>query len=639
MYGSAAPGIEAEVRAAVACGIHHPGRAVSALDLVPDARRQDLAALGTGAPSAPVARCVHELVAERAAAAPDAPAVGRGDDVLTYGELDARADRLAGVLRAAGLGPRRVAGVLQRRSPELVVTLLAILKTGGAYLVLDPRDPAERHTRLLRDAAVHLVVAEDGPRVPAGHTVVDPAAPATGRTVEPAAPAGPGQDPDSTAYISFTSGSTGEPRGVSVPHRAVSRLVRDPNWMDIAPEDVFLQLAPVAFDASTLEIWAPLVHGCRLAVAPDGALEVGQLGDVLRRERVSVLFLTTGLFHQLVSNHLDAFAGLRHLIAGGEVMSPDHLRRLLDAHPALTFTHAYGPTENTTFTTCRTGRDLPGADIVPIGRPVTGTRVAVLDSLLRPVPPGTRGELYAAGEGLAEGYANRPGATAERFLPDTFSGVPGARMYRTGDLARWNAQGDLEFLGRVDEQVKIRGYRVEPGQIAAELNGFPEVGDAVVVAQADGSGGKRLLAYVVPAPGTGEDDGEDLGTLLRERLRATLPPYLVPWAVLVSAALPLKPNGKVDRGRLPALTRGPRTVRTPYAAPRTEMERRLTDLWGSVLEIEPIGVDDNFFDLGGHSLNVAEVLATLKRTHAIDVPARQFYLNPTVAEFAKGLGR
>lgn len=642
VHGARAPGIEAAARAASLSAAHDPDRRISALDLVTEAEGPGLALLGHGDRTPPPARCVHELVAERAAATPDAPAVGRGDRTLSYGELDARADELAGQLRAAGLGPHRLAAVLQQRSPELVVTLLGILKTGGAYLVLDPQDPPERHARLVRAAGAHLLVAGSdlADRAPAGLPVIDPAARDTDRTGIPKTPVA--QDPDAVAYVSFTSGSTGEPRGVAVSHRAVSRLVREPNWMDIRPEDVFLQLAPVAFDASTLEIWAPLVHGCRLAVAPEGTLEVGQLGDVLRRERVSVLFLTTGLFHQLVSNHLDAFAGLRHLMAGGEVMSTDHLRRLLDAHPDLTFTHAYGPTENTTFTTCWTSRDLAGTDAVPIGRPVTGTRVAVLDSLLRPVPPGVRGELYAAGDGLAQGYANRPAATAERFVPDTFSGVPGARMYRTGDLARWNTDGDLEFVGRIDDQVKIRGYRVEPVQVAAELKAFDEVRDAVVVAQPDETGGKRLIAHVVPSSGVGDraaEGGDGLGALLRERLRATLPPYLVPSAVLVSAELPLSPNGKVDRRRLPEPSLGSRTVRTPFVAPRTEMERRLAQLWGSVLEIDPIGVDDNFFDLGGHSLTVAEVLATLKRSHDIDVPARQFYLRPTVAEFAKELGQ
>ncbi|MEU6540677.1 non-ribosomal peptide synthetase [Streptomyces sp. NPDC047000] len=647
VHGARAPGLEAAAHTASRCGTEDPARRVSALDLATSAQSRDLAALGRADRTPPPARCVHELVAERAAAAPGAPAVGRGDQVLTYGELDTRAERLARRLRTAGLGPHRVAAVLQRRSPDLVVTLLGILKTGGAYMVLDPQDPAERWAGLVADAGATVLVAEEGlrDRAPQGLPVIDPATEGTAGEAPDAPSAAPApQDPDSTAYISFTSGSTGRPRGVMVSHRAVSRLVRDPDWMDVSPEDVFLQLAPVAFDASTLEIWAPLVHGCRLAVAPAGTLEVGRLGDVLRREKVSVLFLTTGLFHQLVSGHLDAFGGLRHLIAGGEVMSPGHLRRLLDAHPGLTFTHAYGPTENTTFTTCRTSRDVPGTGGVPIGRPVTGTRVAVLDGLLRPVPPGVRGELYAAGDGLAHGYVNRPGATAERFVPDTFSGVPGARMYRTGDLARWDDNGELEFLGRVDDQVKIRGYRVEPGYVAAELARFPEVRDAVVVAQEDGTGGKRLLAYVVPSPeadtpDTSRGQAEELGVLLRDRLRATLPAYLVPWAVLVSPGLPLKPNGKVDRLRLPAVSRAPRNVRTPFTAPRTAMERRLAELWGSVLRIEPIGVDDDFFDLGGHSLTVAEVLGTLKRSHDIDVPAREFYLRPTVAEFAKGLGQ
>lgn len=586
------------------------------------------------------ARTLHGLVAEQAARTPDAPAVTSGSDPLTYRELDDRAAQLAQRIRAHGVGAGSVVAVLMPRSPQLMVTLLAVLKAGGAYLALDPEDPQQRHTHILRDSGAQLLVV-DGPGDTAayGIAVLDlaerPTAP------QPAAPAHPAADgafdPDALAYISYTSGSTGEPRGVGVPHRAVARLVVDPNWIDVTATDVFLQLAPVAFDASTWEIWAPLVHGARLAVAPAGAVELDVLAKTLVTEQVSVVWLTAGLFHQMVALHLDAFAGLRHVVAGGDVISPSHLARLLDAHPHLAFTNGYGPTENTTFTACWTTTSAPAGDTVPIGRPITGTQVAVLDTALRPVPPGVCGELYATGDGLAHGYVGRPAATARSFVPDVISGVPGARMYRTGDLARWTPDGTLEFLGRADQQLKVQGFRVEPGAIEAELTRFAEVREAVVVGQSDEAGGKRLLAYVVLDDAVVEDT-EGIGARLRERLRGALPTAMVPWAVLTRSELPLNKNGKVDRRALPAATRVPRNVWNDFVAPRTATERRLAELWGDVLGVEPVGIEDDFFDLGGHSLLVAELLGTLKDTFDVEIPARVLYLQPTITDLADEIG-
>ncbi|MDI1460728.1 non-ribosomal peptide synthetase [Catellatospora sp. KI3] len=593
-----------------------------------------LRALGVSDDAPPTARCIHDLVAEQAARSPEAVAVSHGARTLTYAQLDEQADALAGRLRDRGVQAGDVVAVLQRRSPSIVVTLLAVLKAGAAYLVLDVQDTPVRRAALVRTAGARLAAVENAllELVPEGVEVLDLDA------AEPGAPAvtDGAQHPDTLAYVSFTSGTTGEPRGVGVPHRAVSRLVRDPNWIDIAPDDVFLLLAPIAFDASTLEIWAPLVNGCRLAVAPDGVLELDRLADVLKQEAVTVLWLTAGLFHQLAATRLDAFGGIRHLVAGGDVISPGHLDRLLRAHPNLVFTNGYGPTENTTFTTCWTTTAAPAAGPVPIGHPITGTRVAVLDAALRPVPPGCWGELYAAGDGLARGYVNSAQATADRFLPDAFSGEPGARMYRTGDLARWSADGALEFGGRVDNQLKIQGFRVEPDHVEAELTRLPEVLDAAVVAQTDDAGGKRLLAYVVVAEHD-HPDGEDLGVRLRERLRQTLPPYAVPWAIVVLDELPLTANGKVDRRALPVASRMPRNVGNDFVEPRDTVERRLAALWGEVLGVEPVGADDDFFDMGGHSLLAAELLGTLKEGFGVDVPARVLYLQPTIAELAQHL--
>ncbi|MFE7589007.1 amino acid adenylation domain-containing protein [Kitasatospora sp. NPDC057512] len=587
------------------------------------------------------ARAIHELVAEQAERAPHAPAVTCDGRTLTYRQLNDRANRLAGRLRAAGLAPEDVVGVLVPRSPELIVALLAVLIAGGAYLGLEPDDPAGRHALLLKDAGAGMVITEEaaGPalreRLPATVVTVTEGGPAREPATGPAAPARPG-DPDRLAYVSYTSGSTGEPKGVGVPHRAVDRLVRGADWVDVRAEDVFFHLAPVAFDASTFEIWTPLVNGCRLVLFPPVAITLEHVARIVRAERVTVLLLTTGLLHQMVSSHPEAFADVRHVLTGGDVASPGHVQHLLARYPELLFTNGYGPTENTTYTTCWTSSTLPELRSVPIGRPISGTRVAVLDDELGPVPVGECGELYVAGAGLARGYLGRPAATAERFLPDPFGTEPGARMYRTGDLVRWLPDGTLEFVGRADDQVKVQGYRAEPRAVEVELERLPGVRHAVVLPQPDPAGGTRLLAYVVPAE-PGPEGNADLGRRLRHELRDSLPDYLIPWAILVRPELPVNRNGKIDRGALPTATRVPRNVPNEFVPPVTEVQARLADLWGDVLGIEPVGVDDDFFDLGGHSLLATDLLVATQREFDVDLPAQTLYTSPTVAELATAL--
>ncbi|MFI5617186.1 amino acid adenylation domain-containing protein [Streptomyces sp. NPDC051567] len=595
------------------------------------------------------ARTLHELVAEQAERTPHAPAVTCDGQTLTYRELNVRAHRLAARLRAAGMAREDVVGVLVRRSPELIVALLAVLVAGGAYLGLEPDDPPSRRELLCEDAGVKMTVVEEAlrDRVPGAVVAVlegpPPEQPEAGDTTGPEAGEGIAEGvadlpagPDRLAYVSYTSGSTGEPKGVGVPHRAVDRLVRGADWMEVRPGDVFFHLAPVAFDASTLEIWAPLVNGCRLVVFPPGTIALDEVARTVRAEGVSVLLLTTGLFHQMVGSHLEAFAGVRHVLTGGDVASPGHVERLLTTYPELLFTNGYGPTENTTYTTCWTSSAPAAGPSVPIGRPVSGTRVAVLDGNLDPVPVGECGELYAAGAGLARGYLGRPGATAERFLPDPSGTEPGARMYRTGDLVRWLADGTLEFVGRADDQVKVQGYRAEPRAVEAALERLPQVRHAVVLPQADPAGGTRLLGYVVPAD-PDLPDTVDLGRQLRHALRDRLPGHLVPWAVLVRPELPLNRNGKVDRRALPTATRVPRNVAEEFTAPLTAVQVRLAELWGELLGVEPIGVHDDFFDLGGHSLLATELLVAVQDEFGVDVPAQTLYLSPTVAELAAAL--
>ncbi|MFF1606706.1 amino acid adenylation domain-containing protein [Amycolatopsis sp. NPDC058278] len=657
-----------QVDRALADGTRDPSLRVSELNLASDADRALVATFEGGDPPAP-ARLVHDLVEERARRTPDAPALTAAGTTLPYRWLAEHAGALAARLVRAGVRPGEVVGVLGDRSAGLIAGLLAVLEAGGAYLALSPDWPDARLTGLLDDAGVRIVLADAqlAGRVPADRTAVlfnavplDAAAPAaepladrapTDHATEPqpgdrtagdhtpapldAAPpatAGPlprDLSPGTLAYVSYTSGSTGTPKGVCVPHRAVSRLVHEPDWLDARPGDVFLQAAPIAFDASTLEIWAPLSAGARLVLLPPGRVDPAELGAVVAAERVTVLWLTAGLFHQLVDHHLDRLTGVRHLIAGGDVISPDAVRRLLAAHPDLVFTNGYGPTENTTFTTCATfggpaGRP-GGTGPLPIGRPIRGTRVRVLDRLGRPVPPGVVGDLYALGDGLAQGYLGRPAATAAVFTP----AAGGERQYRTGDLARWRADGSLDFLGRADDQVKINGYRVEPAEVAAALGAHPAVTAAVALPEPGAGGSTRLAAYVVLADG-------DRPTVpaLRDWLRERLPEFLVPARIVALDAFPLTPNGKLDRDALPG-SAAEEAVPEENGTPENALERFLCDLWAKVLMVDSVGVDDDFFELGGHSLVAADLLGQLQQDFGVELPARTFYLSPTIAELSE----
>jgi len=569
---------------------------------------------------------IADRVAELARTSPDAVAIRGDGQRVSYTELVTRADRLAARLQAAGLAPEQPVGVLMHRSPQLVCALLGILRAGGAYLALDPSDPPERRAAILRSAEVPVLVADDPTAVPAGSAgrltvlaAADCFEPVTGNFDPPEVPA------DQLAYIAYTSGSTGAPKGVCIPHRAVLSLVLDADFLEVGPDDVYLQYAPVAFDASTLEIWGPLLTGGSLVIAPPGTLSAVELADLVRTEQISVLWLTAGLFHQFVDARPEPLPGLRYLLAGGDVLSTPHVERCRALLPNGMVVNGYGPTENTTFTCCyQVRRRLDPAVGVPIGVPVSGGQVRVLDEELRPVEAGT---LFAAGPGLARGYLGRPDLTAERFLPDP-GGEPGSRMYDTGDQVSYLPDGSLRFLGRLDDQVKIRGFRVEPGEAEAALRRHPGIRAAAVVVTGSSDGQRRLTGYFV-------SNGELVPAEVRAQLAGELPAYLVPAELCRLDELPITANGKLDRAALAALgSRRIRDVDSEYRAPGTELEQWLAELWRELMELDRVGVDDDFFELGGHSLLATRITTEIAETHDVFISARTFYENPTVAELA-----
>ncbi|SCG12793.1 amino acid adenylation domain-containing protein, partial [Streptomyces sp. MnatMP-M27] len=530
-----------------------PLRPVGRLELLSRDEHRAVSAFGHGADTDIPDHSLPEAFRAQAARTPHATAVRTGADALDYAALDARSEALARRLTRLGVVSETPVALLMERSADVVVSALGVLKAGGAYVPLRQRDPADRLRLLTGLAGVSLVLTD---RANAGRAadlglpsvVVDDGAmeadPAPGEPL-------PRVHADQIAYICHTSGSTGTPKGVAATHRHVLELAHDRSFTGGAHTRILVH-SPHAFDASTYEMWVPLLTGGTAVVAPPGDLDADLLGKLLVEHEITGLFLTTGLFQLVADEAPEHFAGLQEVWTGGEAVPAASVRRVMRACPDTTVVDVYGPTETTTFAVRHRlprGREVP--DSVPIGGPLDNTRLMVLDTGLRPVPPGTAGELHIAGAGLARGYWRRPGITAERFVADPY-GPPGARMYRTGDLVRWSPEGVLEYLGRADEQVKLRGFRIELGEIEARLGSHPGVAQTVVTVQEPRPGDKRLVAHLVAERGTTPSPEE-----LRAHLAAELPDYMVPTAFVVLDALPLTANGKVDRRALPVPDTGP----------------------------------------------------------------------------------
>ncbi|SDE99573.1 amino acid adenylation domain-containing protein [Fontibacillus panacisegetis] len=574
---------------------------------------------------------IHELFYEQVVMNPERVAISCLGKSLTYMEVHQITENLANHLVGKGAGVEKIVAVCVERSLDLVLILLSVLKSGSAYLFIEPNTPTDRISYIVNDISpVLLITAEEFPVIiPECNVDILQLSMDWKTSISGKQRSEIEINPDNLAYVSYTSGTTGVPKGVSIPHKGVVRLVK--GWGKVNTDDVFLQVSSSAFDASTLEIWSPLCNGGRCAVYGPGQVSPDRLAETMVNEQVTTGWFTSGLFNVMVDNHLCAFSELKHVIAGGDVLSPTHVTKLLNAYPNIYFTNGYGPTENTTFTTTWTINQHHPEDKVPIGKPIKGSDVIILDDNLELVPDNVIGELYAFGEGLARCYVNKPAETAQKFLPNPF-GRPGERMYKTGDLAIRREDGVIEFLGRKDQQVKIRGYRVEISEIEITLSAHPEVNNVVVEVQKDMIRGNILIAYIVVDRNTG--DHVRLITELREYLKSKLPYFMIPWAIIPLDEIPLSNNGKINRKELPVNLRTPRGLKVEYVEPRNELELELARIWGDLLLKEPIGINDDFFDLGGHSLLAAELLLQIQNVLGIQIPARILYFNSTISELA-----
>jgi nonribosomal peptide synthetase DhbF len=572
-----------------------------------------------------------ELFEAQVAKSPNATAVVFENTSLTYVQLNSRANQLAHHLIKLGVRTEDRVGLLLERSTELVVAILAVVKAGGCYVPVYPGSPVERLQLILTETEAQVVLTDPvtraGGLTTKAHLLVLNDNPSLAKEEEgnPEIVIVPSQ----LAYIMYTSGSTGYPKGIAVTHYNVVKLASDHLWQDSSQDQVLLHSSH-AFDASTYELWVPLLTGKQVVVAPPGEADIHSLQRLITQKNITGLFLTPGLFHLMAEEHPGCLARVHQVVIGGDVLSATMVQRVLAQHPMLTVTNGYGPTEATTFATSHRIHAPYHIDrTVPIGSPLDNTRVYVLDSGLQPVPVGTTGELYLAGSGLARGYLGRAELTAERFVANPF-GPSGSRMYRSGDLARWHTNGVLEFLGRADDQVKIRGFRIELGEIEAALNRHGSVAQATVIAREDRPGHKQLVAYVVPRADTLLDP-----TALRHAMTEQLPDYMVPAAVVLLDTLPLTPNGKLDRRALPV----PAFTPTSSRPPRTPQEEILCDLFAEVLGLERVGINDSFFDLGGHSLLATRLVSRVRSTLGVELTIRSLFEAPTVVALAQRLNQ
>ena len=625
---------------------------VAELPLLTEAEKQQiLAEWNDTASDYPKDKCIHDIFEEQALRAPNAIAVVAENDEINYATLNRKAAHLAAYLQNRAIKPETLVGVSFRRSIPMFIALLGILKAGAAYLPVDPDYPRERIDYLLKESNVEIVL---NPETLADVPMDSPETPTLSDSVLPVS--------SNLAYVIYTSGSTGMPKGVAVEHRSVVRLTVNNRFINLGPDDRCMQSGSLAFDNSTFEIWGVLLNGGSVCSLPHelSILDSEALDNFIRHNNINTLSLIASIFNQNVTGHIELFQPLNHIVVGGEKVSAPHINILRETYPALNIIHAYGPTENTTFTTTLTVEKTYPGDM-PIGKPISNTQVYILGHAGEPVPVGVTGELCAAGDGVARGYLNQPELTASRFVglkpqisqitqifkkghetggnlsqsPDLGSGLStsSAVIYKTGDLARWLPDGNIEYLGRGDNQVKVRGFRVELGEIETILAKHETVSDCAVAIHEDAPGDRKLKAYFVPVSSQEESDGNE--NQLRDYLGEHLPEFMVPSYFIPLEELPLSPNGKVDRKALDQLSlEGVKLSDKPFVAPRTPGEELLAGIWSELLKLETVGIHDNFFELGGHSLLATRVMSRIRETFSIDLSVRHLFESPTVAGLA-----
>ncbi|HKV42833.1 MAG TPA: amino acid adenylation domain-containing protein [Blastocatellia bacterium] len=612
------------------------GQAVAGLRLLGDSERHRMAVeWNDNRTPYPRAKCIHELFEEQVVLRPDAIAAVSGDAHISYRALNRRANSLSHDLREHGVCAEARVGVSIDRSIELVIALLGVLKAGGAYLPLDPAYPPARLLYMARDAEISVLLrrsSDTEPSVPGYHgdvLYID----SDGGLKDPQTEDAPlsGSSAESLAYVMYTSGSTGQPKGIAIPHRAITRLVCETNYIDLLPGDPISQVSNTSFDAATFEIWGGLLHGGRLIVIPQEiVLSPSGLADEFAKHGIRVAFLTTALFNQTAEYAPQTFSGLRELLTGGEAADPRRFQMVLDNQPPERLLHVYGPTESTTFATWELVQEVELDGRVPIGRAISNTQTYVVGEGMEPVPEDVAGELYIGGEGLARGYLNRAELTGEKFVPSPFEASEGARLYKTGDLVRAREDGRIEFIGRADDQVKIRGFRIELGEIEGVLRQYPGIQEALVVAGEDERGEKRLVAYLVGAEVKGLS-----AAAVRQFLKEKLPAYMAPSTYVMMEQLPLTANGKVDRKALPDPSWNSADVE--YAGARTLTEEIVTGIWEEVLGVRQAGIKDVFFEAGGHSILAMRVMTRLRDAFHLDVPIQRIFDTPTIAGLSEAI--
>lgn len=613
----------------------HPSQPVHQLPLLSPAEQQLLLHEWNGTKRPFPQTDLVSLVLQQAAQHPHAIALIEGKTCIDYQTLAAHASQLAHGLRAHGVRRGDRVGVHLERGATLVELLMGTLMAGAAYVPLDITYPANRLKLMANDAQLSLVVSQTTDIDWADEALPILTLDALQQQSYPTSPPPCSASPLDLAYIMYTSGSTGIPKGVAVPHQAIVRLVFANQYTKFDADRVFLLLAPVSFDASTFELWGALLHGAICVIYPERVLDPKDLQRLIEAHHVTTLWLTASLFNLIIDENASILSQVKEVLTGGEALSPQHIKRAQQLLPHTQFINGYGPTETTTFACCHRIPQLPNTlpSSIAVGTPIGNTTTYILDADLQPVPIGVPGELYIGGAGLAWGYWGQPVRTASRFVPNPFGTPPGERLYRTGDLVCWNVDGQIEFLGRIDHQVKLRGFRIELGEIETAVMRHPSVRDAAVIVREDTPGDLCLVAYVVAVPNLSISLHE-----LREFLKRDLPAYMVPSIIIPLTSFPLLSNGKLDRENLPIPTEVfTQTREHQFIAPQTPIEKNIAEIWAALLNVEHVSINDNFFEVGGHSLKATHLLTQIEEVFGIKLSMRALFDNPTIAGLTLGV--